>query len=123
MVGGINLSVFANTKHQAAALAFVKFMTSQPTQISLNKTYGSLPSVTDAYSDPAFQTADDKVFQQVLASSATAMPEIAQESQFETVIGTAMKTLFADAANGTPITDALVNSALTKAQQQMQAGG
>jgi multiple sugar transport system substrate-binding protein len=123
MVGGINLSVFANTKHQAAALAFVKFMTSKQTEISLNKTYGSLPSVSDAYSDPAFQTADDKVFQNVLATSATAMPEIAQEGQFETVVGTAMKTLFADAANGTAITDALVNTALTKAQQQMQAGG
>ena len=123
MVGGINLSVFANTKHEAAALAFVKFMTSQQTEISLNKTYGSLPSVTDAYSDPAFQTADDKVFQQVLASTATAMPEIAQESEFETVIGTAMKNLFADAANGTAITDTLINSALTSAQQQMQAAG
>jgi multiple sugar transport system substrate-binding protein len=123
MVGGINLSVFANTKHQAAALAFVKFMTSQKTEISLNKTYGSLPSVTDAYSDPSFQTPDDKVFQSVLASSATAMPEIAQESQFETVVGTAMKTLFADAANGTQITDSLVSAALSKAQQQMQAGG
>ena len=123
MVGGINLSIFANTAHKAAALAFVKFMTSQQTEISLNKTYGSLPSVTDAYSDPAFQTADDKVFQNVLATSATAMPEIAQESEFETVIGTAMKTLFADAATGATITDAMVASALTKAQQQMQASG
>jgi multiple sugar transport system substrate-binding protein len=123
MVGGINLSVFANTKHQAAALAFLKFMTSQAVQISLNKTYGSLPSVSDAYSDPAFQTPDDKVFQSVLASSAASMPEIAQESEFETVVGTAMKTLFADAANGTAITDSLVNAALTTAQQQMQSGG
>jgi multiple sugar transport system substrate-binding protein len=123
MVGGINLSVFANTKHEAAALAFVKFMTSQQTEISLNKTYGSLPSVSDAYSDPAFQTTDDKVFQQVLASTATAMPEIAQESEFETVIGTAMKNLFASAAGGTAITDAQVNAALTSAQQQMQAAG
>lgn len=123
MVGGINLSVFANTKHQAAALAFVKFMTSKDTEISLNKTYGSLPSVTDAYTDPAFQTADDKVFQNVLASSATAMPEIAAESQFETAIGAALKTLFADAANGTAITDALVQSTLNSAQQQMQAAG
>jgi multiple sugar transport system substrate-binding protein len=59
----------------------------------------------------------------VLATSATAMPEIAQESEFETVIGTAMKTLFADAATGATITDAMVASALTKAQQQMQASG
>ena len=123
MVGGINLSVFSNTKHEAAALAFLKFMTSQPVQISLNKTYGSLPSVSDAYSDPAFQTPDDKVFQSVLASSAASMPEIAQESEFETVVGTAMKTLFADAAGGTPITSSLVATQLDKAQQQMQANG
>jgi multiple sugar transport system substrate-binding protein len=122
MVGGINLSVFADTKHQAAALAFVKFMTSKQTEIDLNKAYGSLPSVTDAYTDPAFQTADDKVFQSVLATSATAMPEIAQESAFETAIGAALKTLFADAANGTAITDSLVQTTLNGAQQQMQAG-
>ena len=123
MVGGINLSVFANTKHQAAALAFVKFMTSQQTQITLNKTYGSLPSVTDGYTDPAFQSPDYKVFQNVLASSATAMPEITKESQFETAVGGAMKTLFADAAGGQQITDATVSAALTTAQQTMQAGG
>ena len=123
MVGGINISVFANSKHQAAALAFVKFMTSQPTQISLNSTYGSLPSVTDAYSAPAFQTANDKVFQNILASSATSMPEIAAESQFETEIGTALKDLYDDAATGQQITTALITSELNKAQQSMQAGG
>jgi len=123
IVAGINMSVFANTKHQAAALQFVKFMTSESTQIALNKAYGSLPSVTDAYSDPAFQTPDDKVFQSVLASSAASMPAIAQESQFETVIGAALKNLFADAATGKTITDSLVAAQLTTAQQQMQADG
>lgn len=123
MVGGINMAVFANTKHKDAALQFVKFMTSQPEEITLNKTYGSLPSVSDAYSDPAFKSADDTVLQNVLATSATAMPEIAQESQFETSVGTAMKTLFADAASGKAITDAAVSDALNQAQQKMEAGG
>jgi multiple sugar transport system substrate-binding protein len=123
IVGGINLSVFANTKHQAASLDFLKFMTGAPTAIALNKAYGSLPSVTDAYTDPAFQTADDKMFQGVLASSAGSMPEIAKESEFQTVIGAALKHLFADAAGGKQITDALVDSELTTAQQTMQAGG
>ena len=59
----------------------------------------------------------------MLATSATAMPEVAAESQFETAIGAALKTLFSDAANGTAITDALVQSTLTSAQQQMQAAG
>ena len=123
MVGGINMAVFANTKHKDAALQFVKFMTSQQEEITLNKAYGSLPSVSDAYSDPAFKSADDTVLQNVLASSATAMPEIPQESQFETSVGTAMKTLFADAASGKAITDAVVSDALNQAQQKMLAGG
>jgi multiple sugar transport system substrate-binding protein len=123
IVAGINMSVFANTKNLTGALEFVKFMTSKPEQIALNKAYGSLPSVTDAYTDPAFTTADDKVFQNVLASSAISMPEIAQESQFETVIGAVMKALFADAAGGKQITSALIASQLDQAQQQMLAGG
>jgi multiple sugar transport system substrate-binding protein len=123
IVAGINLSIFANTKNLSGAEQFVKFMTSKPVQIDLNSTYSSLPSVTDAYTDPAFTTPDDKVFQNVLATSAISMPEIAQESQFETVIGAVMKNLFSDAAQGHQITSALVASQLDQAQQQMAAGG
>ncbi|MEY9848802.1 multiple sugar transport system substrate-binding protein [Streptacidiphilus sp. BW17] len=123
IVAGINLSVFGGTKNKDAALKFVKFMTSQPTQIALNKSYGSLPSVSDAYTDPAFQTPTVKVFQNVLASSAAPMPAVATESQFETVIGTALKNLFADAASGKPVTDQSIASQLDQAQQQLQAGG
>jgi multiple sugar transport system substrate-binding protein len=123
IVAGINMSVFSASHHQAAALKFVKFMTSRPTQIALNKSYGSLPSVKDAYDDPAFQTPSAKVYQQVLAGSAAPMPEIAQESQFETQIGAVVKDLFADAAAGKPITGQLVSSELTQAQQKLQAGG
>jgi multiple sugar transport system substrate-binding protein len=123
IVAGINLSVFANTKNKDAALKFVKFMTSKQTQIDLNKAYGSLPSVSDAYSDPAFQTDTVKVFQNVLATSAAPMPAVATESQFETVIGAALKNLFADAASGKAITDQTVAAQLDQAQQQLQAGG
>lgn len=123
IVAGINLSVFANTKNKSAALEFAKFMTSKQTQTDLNKAYGSLPSVTDAYSDPAFQTPSAKVFQQVLSTSAAPMPAISQESQFETVLGAAMKALFADAASGRTVTDRTISDRLDQAQQQLQAGG
>jgi multiple sugar transport system substrate-binding protein len=123
IVAGINLTVFKNTKNLNGALKFVKFMTSRSTQIDLNKAYSSLPSVQSAYTDPSFKTSTDTMFRQVLSSSAAAMPEIAQESQFETVIGAAMKNLFADAAQGKPITSSLVTSQLSQAQQQMEAGG
>jgi multiple sugar transport system substrate-binding protein len=123
MVAGINMAVFANTKHKDAALKFVKFMTSDAEQITLNKTFGALPSVKGAYSDPAFQTDEVKTFQQVLANTAAPLPQVPQESQFETLVGTAMKGMFADAASGKPITDDYIKGKLTAASQQVQAGG
>ncbi len=119
IVAGINLAVFKASKHQDAALKFVKFMTSTPTQESLNKTYGSLPSVADAYSNPAFKTSAVKTFKSVLSSSAAPMPAVAQESQFETLIGTAMKNLFAQAASGKSVTADDISKQLKAAQQQL----
>jgi multiple sugar transport system substrate-binding protein len=123
MVAGINLAVFANTKHKDAALKFVKFMTSDAEQIALNKTYGSLPTVQGAYSDPAFQTDVVKVYQQILSNTAAPLPAVPEESQFETLVGTAMKDLFADAASGKPVTTASIKSKLSAANQQVKAGG
>ena len=51
-VAGINLSVFANTKKKAAALEFVKFLTSPEEQVKLNQSFGSLPVVKQAQSRP-----------------------------------------------------------------------
>jgi multiple sugar transport system substrate-binding protein len=98
-------------------------MTSKQTQQNLNKTYGSLPTVTDAYDDPAFQTPMIKTFQEILGTTAAPLPQVAEESQFETLVGTAMNKMFADAASGTAITDEYVKSKLTDANEQMQAGG
>ncbi|MGH8888612.1 MAG: extracellular solute-binding protein [Acidothermaceae bacterium] len=119
MVAGINLAIFKSTQHKDAALKFVKFMTSTPEQQILNKTYGSLPSVTDAYSDPAFQTPDVQVFKNILSNSAAPMPPVAGESQFETLVGTAMNNLIADAATGKTVTSDDVANALQAAQQQV----
>ncbi len=47
------------------------------------------------------------------------MPQVAKESQFETVVGTAVKNLFADAASGKPVSAATVKAQLSSAQQQM----
>jgi multiple sugar transport system substrate-binding protein len=123
MVAGINLAVFANTKHKDAALKFAKFMTSDAEQIALNKTYGSMPTVQGAYSDAAFQTDQVKVFQQILSTTAAPLPEVPEESQFETLVGAAMKNMFADAASGKAITDDYIKSKLTAANQQVKAGG
>jgi multiple sugar transport system substrate-binding protein len=121
MVAGINLAVFKNSKNLDGALKFVNFMTSDAEQKTLNSTYGSLPPVKSAQSDPAFQTPDLKTLASVLGSSAAPLPQVANEAQFETLVGTAVKDLFADAAAGKDVTTDSVKAALTKAQQQMPA--
>ncbi|GAA2113830.1 sugar ABC transporter substrate-binding protein [Kitasatospora saccharophila] len=121
MVAGINLAVFKNTKNLDGALNFVKFMTSDEEQKTLNGTYGSLPSVKAAQSDAAFSTPELQTLAGVLQKSAAPLPQVPSESQFETLIGTAVKNLLASAAAGKPITDATVKDELSKAQQQMPA--
>src|SRR5690606_37480257 len=82
MVAGINIAVFAETQHKAAALELVKFLTSDEEQIILNKAYSSLPTVEGAYSDPAFQTDTVKIFQEILATTAAPLPAVPEEAQF-----------------------------------------
>ena len=119
MVAGINIAIFNDTKHKEASEAFVKFMTSDDEQKVLNGKYASIPPVIAAQSDPAFQTPDLKVLAQVLQKSAAPLPQVANESQFENLVGPAVKQLFADAAAGKPVTDDSVKAALTQAQQKM----
>ena len=76
-----------------------------------------------AYTDPAFQTEQVKTFQGVLATSAAPLPQVPEESQFETLVGTIMKNLWADAAQGKPITEADIKAKLNAAKQQVHAGG
>ncbi|GAA3388065.1 sugar ABC transporter substrate-binding protein [Streptomyces roseoviridis] len=119
MVAGINMGVFKNTKNLDGALKFVHFMTGDEEQRILNKAYGSIPPVKSAQQDPAFDTPALTVLRDTLATSAAALPQVPEESQFETVVGTAVKELFADAAAGRPVTTESVRAKLEKAQQQM----
>ncbi|MFB7517736.1 extracellular solute-binding protein [Streptomyces sp. NPDC056144] len=119
MVAGINMAVFKNTKNLDGALKFVKYMTSDEQQIDLNKTYGSVPPVKTAQKDAAFSGPSLAVIRDTLSTSAAALPQVPAESQFETVVGTAVKELFADAAAGRPVTTESVKAKLDKAQQQM----
>lgn len=118
MVAGINIAIYKNTKHLAAAEKFVNFMTSQSTQLSLDKSYGSIATISSALSNPEFSTPELSVLRNVLSTSASAMPQVAGESQFETLVGTAIKNLFADAVNG-PVSAQTVQHQLSSAQQQM----
>ncbi|MCW2935513.1 MAG: putative multiple sugar transporter substrate-binding protein [Actinomycetia bacterium] len=119
MVAGINIAIFKNTKHLTAAEEFVKFMTSTSEQTILNKTYGSIPSVSSALQNPAFSSPELSVIGNVLSTSAAALPQVPGEAQFETLVGAAIKNLFADAASGHPVTAQTVEQQLASAQQQM----
>lgn len=120
MVAGINMAVFKNTKNIDGAKKFVKFMTSDAEQKLLNKTYGSIPPVKTAQADAAFSAPDLAVLRDTLAKSAAPLPQVPNESQFETAVGTAVKELWADAAAGRPVTTESVKARLEKAQQTMQ---
>lgn len=119
MVAGINLAVFKNTDNLDGATRFVKFMTGDEEQKILNTAYSTIPPVATAQADPVFNTPANAVLKDTLAKSAAALPQVADESQFETAVGTAVKELFADAAAGRPVTTDSVKAKLTKAQQQM----
>ncbi|MDN3358784.1 sugar ABC transporter substrate-binding protein [Actinomadura sp. DC4] len=119
MVAGINMAVFKNSQNQDGALKFVKFMTSDEEQKILNGKYGSIPPVSAAQSDPQFSNPEQAVLREGLAKSAVALPQVPKESQFEDLVGTALKDLFADAAAGKAITTETVQKRLEKAQQQM----
>ncbi|MFF9220711.1 ABC transporter substrate-binding protein [Streptomyces viridosporus] len=119
MVAGINLAVFKNSDNLDGATEFVKFMTSDAEQKILNTAYSTIPPVKAAQQDPAFDSPANAVLKDTLAKSAVALPQVPDESQFETAVGTAVKDLFADAAAGRAVTTASVKAALTKAQQQM----
>ncbi|MFI6409811.1 ABC transporter substrate-binding protein [Streptomyces sp. NPDC050548] len=121
MVAGINLAVFKNTDNLDGSTKFVKFMTSDAEQKILNTAYSSIPPVKTAQTDTAFNTPANAVLKNTLATSAAALPQVADESQFETAVGTAVKNLFADAAAGRAVTTASVKAELEKAQQQMPA--
>jgi multiple sugar transport system substrate-binding protein len=119
-VAGINLGVFDNSKNKDSALKLVNFLTSKDEQVILNQKFHSLPVVNDAYTDPAFQSPTVQTFKKVLASHSEPMPQITKEGEMETIIGGAIKQLFAQAATGT-VTDADIKAALTKANEQMAA--
>ncbi len=119
---GINMSIFKNTQSKDAALKFVKFMTDKKMQVMLNQKFGSLPVTKEAAADPAFQDPTTKVFQDIYANNSEPMPLVADEGQMETLIGGAVKNLFAKAATG-KVTEKDVKRELTSANQQMAAGG
>jgi len=119
MVAGINIAIFKNSRNLAAAEKFVKFMTSDGEQMVLSSKYGSIPPISSALQSPQFATPELSVLRNVLSTSAAPLPQVPGESQFEQLVGTAIKNLFADAAAGHPVSAQTVQQQLASAQQQM----
>ncbi|MGP5218137.1 ABC transporter substrate-binding protein [Arthrobacter rhombi] len=118
-VAGINVSVFDNSDNKAAAVDFVKHLTSDDEQKYLNKEFTALPVVTAAYDDEAFQSDEITLKKDILANHAQPMPLYPSESQMETLVGTAVKNLFAKIAQGQKVSEADVKKALDNANSQM----
>ncbi len=120
---GINLSIFKNTQNQDGALKFVKFMTSKAQQTTLNQKYTSLPVLTSVAQEPEFQTEKLKVFTNIYAHHSAPMPLVTDEGQMETLVGGAVKNLFAKAASTGKVSAKDVKKELAAANQKMAASG
>ncbi len=120
-VAGINLSVFKNTKNRDAALKFVKFMTSESTQQSLDKPFAALPVLKGA--TPVFTPNEQeaKTFEQIYSTMSKPLPLVPGEDQFESTVGKAMNAMFAKIATGGTVTADEVRTALKDAQDQVTA--
>jgi multiple sugar transport system substrate-binding protein len=120
-VAGINVSVFANSENKDAAIAFVKHLTSDEEQKTLNAAYTSLPVVTSAMDDPAFDTPEMSAKKVTYAEHSQPMPLYPSEGQMETLVGEAIGKLFAKIAQGDSVSEDDVRAALEDAQAQMPA--
>lgn len=120
-IAGINLSIMKNTKNKDGALKFVNYMTSAPTQKTLDKPFSSLPVLageTPVFTDNAEEA---KTFQDIYANMSKPLPLVAAEDQFESTVGKAMNSMFAKIATGGTVSADDVKSALKDAQDQVTA--
>ena len=122
-VAGINLSIFNNAANQEGALEWVRFLTGNGQQVELNESFQSLPVTEEARGAPEFSDAKLKVFNEILANNAEPMPLIPEEGKMETLVGDAVKQLFAKAATGGAVSEGEVKEELSVANQKMAAGG
>ena len=118
---GINLAVPSSTKHKAAALALVKFLTSKSAQVTINHTYGTFPPVLAAQHTPTFSTPVYKTLEAEYNDHAAPLPQVASESTMETDLGGAITKLIASAATGSTLSTSQIESALSSAQSQLNA--
>lgn len=123
-VNGINISIMKNTKHKAAALEFVKFMTSAFAQKEMAVPFNSIPVITSLAGKTDFAPTKELVteFSNIYGTRSVPYPLVSAEAAFETNVGQAMNQMFAQyATSGTPLTAAQVKADLATAEQKTAA--
>ncbi|WP_404286935.1 ABC transporter substrate-binding protein [Glutamicibacter arilaitensis] len=121
LVAGINVSVFENSDQKDSAIEFVGHLVSDDEQKKLNAAYTSIPSVSAAFEDAAFETQEMNIKKDILANNAAPMPLYPTEGQMESLVGEAIAKLFAQIAQGDEVSEEDVRKALENAQKQMPA--
>lgn len=118
---GINLAIPSSTKHKAAALELVKYLTSPTVQTKINSTYGTFPPVLAAQKTSAFQTPTEKALEGAYNNHAAPLPQVPSESTMETDLGGAITKLIAKAATGGSVSTSQILASLKSAQDQLDA--
>lgn len=123
-IAGVNIGVFAETKQREAALEFVKYLTDEAAQVDYYNDFDLLPVNQSTYdSDEVEKTPTFEIYADVLANYAETFPLNSKTGQAETLIGDAMKQLFAQAALDGPITEEQARQVLSTANDQLKAAG
>lgn len=120
---GIDIAVFKYTKNLDAALKFVKYMTSDSTQATLDKPYKALPvlkSAKPSFTDDATEAA---VFTKAYNEQSKVLPQVSSEGDFESAVGKAVTNLIAEIAQGKTVSDSDIKQALADAQSTVEAAG
>jgi multiple sugar transport system substrate-binding protein len=108
-VAGINVSVFKQFQHKAAALAFVKFLTSPAEQVTLNQSFGSLP-VGKAAQSAHVHVKESQDVQRNSRWPWPRCPRSRRKARWEQFIGSAVKGLVATAAGKGSVSEAQVKA-------------
>jgi multiple sugar transport system substrate-binding protein len=118
-VAGINIAAMVDGHNHEGALKLIDFLTSPEEQEILNGKFGSLPVLEE---EPGAAAPDPttELFRGVLASTAAPMPQITNEAEFETTVGSAVRELLARAATGEDVGEQAVHDALAGAETSLR---
>lgn len=111
-LGGHNLMVAAHSAHTAAALEFIKYITSASVEVTRAESAGDPPSAKSAYTSALYAAAPYYQSEQAVFAASTARPSSPVYQQISEVLQTMISTVLAGQASP--------GSALSSAQAQIQ---